>query len=94
MKVFNFINVICTAFTLADPESVKIQLSHLYLFTLLGSPSEKAARRNVDEIETRAQLHQRSTFSFYTRRFKCAKKTVKSAVSFCTFGTYEHKICT
>ncbi len=74
MKVFNFINILCTAFTRADPESVKIQLSNQYLFTLLGSPSKKAARRNVDEIETRAQLHQHSTFSFYIRRFKCAKK--------------------
>jgi hypothetical protein len=36
----NFANVLRTAFTLVDPESVKkIQLSHLYLFTLAGSAS-------------------------------------------------------
>jgi len=40
----NFINVLRTTFTLVDPKSVKIQLSHKYLFMLLGSASVKAVR--------------------------------------------------
>ena len=43
----NFINILCTAFALVDPESVKIQLSHRYLFTLLGSTSVKAVSRTL-----------------------------------------------
>ena len=39
----NCINVLCTAFTHTDPESVKFQLSHQYLFTLLGSTHVKSA---------------------------------------------------
>jgi len=42
-----------------------------------------------------AQFHQRSTYSFYVRRSQMhIKKTVQSAVSFGTFGTYESKSCT
>ncbi len=41
----NYINVLCTAFALVDPESVRTQLSCQYLFTLLGSMSIKAVRR-------------------------------------------------
>jgi len=38
----NSTNILRTAFRLVDPERVKIQLSHQYLFTLLGSASVKA----------------------------------------------------
>jgi len=41
----NFINILCTAFTRIDPESVRIQSNPQYLFTLLGSMCVKAACR-------------------------------------------------
>ena len=55
----------------------------MYIFTLSGSTSVKAVCRkkaaettfvqnfrtfNVDEIDTWAQFHQRSTYSFYAQR--------------------------
>ncbi len=46
----NFTNILCTAFTLPDPESVKIQLSHQYLFTLLRSAGVKAVRRKLMKL--------------------------------------------
>jgi len=46
----NFINVLRTAFTQADPESVKFQLSRQHLFTLLGSASIKAAGRTLMKL--------------------------------------------
>ncbi len=45
--VVNFVNVLRTAFVLVDPKSVKIQLSHQCLFTLLGSTSLKAVCRTL-----------------------------------------------
>jgi len=41
----NFINVLCTAFALVDPKSVRTQSSHQYLLTLFGSMSVKAVYR-------------------------------------------------
>jgi hypothetical protein len=41
----NFINVLSTAFTRVDPESVRIQSNPQYLFTFLGSTYAKAARK-------------------------------------------------
>ncbi len=41
----NFIYILRTAFTQVDPESVRIQSSCQYLFTLSGSTSAKAVRR-------------------------------------------------
>ncbi len=41
----NFINLLRTTFALVDPKSVKIHLSHQYLFTLLGSTSVTAVHR-------------------------------------------------
>jgi len=46
------------------------------------------------ECPSWAQYHQRFTYSFYARRSRMAKKTVKSAVSFGALGTYERKSCT
>jgi len=43
--VVNFINDLYAAFTHADPESVTFQLSHKYLFLLLGSACAKAAQK-------------------------------------------------
>jgi hypothetical protein len=48
----NFINILRAAFTHADPESVKFQLSRHYHFTLLGYTRIKDAKKNVNEIET------------------------------------------
>jgi hypothetical protein len=46
----NFINILSTAFTQADPESVKFQLSRQYLFVLLGCGRIKAARRTLMKL--------------------------------------------
>jgi len=46
----NFINILPPAFTSADPESVKIQLSHQYIFRLLWSTRVKAARRTLMKL--------------------------------------------
>ncbi len=46
----NFINVLRTAFTHADPESVRIQSNPQYLFTLLGSAHVKAVRRTLMKL--------------------------------------------
>ncbi len=47
----NFTNILHTAFTLVDPKSIKkIQLSHQYLFTLLGFESVKAACRMLMKL--------------------------------------------
>jgi len=46
----NFINVLCTAFTLADPKSVKKTVKLSIFFTLLGSASVKAAHRMLMQL--------------------------------------------
>jgi len=51
----NFINVLLAAFTRADPESVKFQLSHQYHFMLLGSARVKALRKTLMKL-TPSQL--------------------------------------
>jgi len=38
----------------------------------------KAARKHVDEIDSRCQFHQRSTYSFYTRKTQKRKKILLS----------------
>jgi len=61
MTRVNFINALCAAFTRADPESIKFQLSRQCYFTLLGFAGVEAAEKNVDEIDTWAQFHQHIT---------------------------------
>ncbi len=46
----NFINVLCTAFTLIDPESVKKIDNLTVLFTLLGSARVIAVRRPLMKL--------------------------------------------
>ncbi len=46
----NFITVLQAAFMHADPESIKIQSSCQYLFTLLGSVSVKAVLRKLMKL--------------------------------------------
>ena len=48
--VVNFINDLYAAFTHADPESVTFQLSHKYLFILLGSACAKAAQKMLMKL--------------------------------------------
>ena len=46
----NFINVLCTAFTLVDPESVKKIDNLTVFFTLLGSACVKAVHRMLVKL--------------------------------------------
>ncbi len=46
----NFINVLRTAFTLADPKSVKKTVKLSIFFTLLGSASVKAVLRTLMKL--------------------------------------------
>ncbi len=46
----NFINVLCKAFTLADPKSVKKTVKLSIIFTLLGSTCIKAVRKTLVKL--------------------------------------------
>jgi len=46
----NFTNVLCVAFTLVDPESIKKIDKLTVFFTLLGSASVKAVRRTLMKL--------------------------------------------
>jgi len=46
----NFINILCSHFTCQDPQSVNIQSSCQYLFTLLGSEGIKAAHKTLMKL--------------------------------------------
>ncbi len=70
----NFINVLCTAFGLVDPKSVKNTAKSSVSFYAFGIYECKSCTWNVDEIDTWAQFNQRSTYSFYTRRSQKRKK--------------------
>jgi len=58
----NFINFQCSALMPTDPKSVKIQLSHLYHFTLLGSGRVKAVFRTLTK-KTPVDLQQDQTLA-------------------------------
>jgi len=47
----NFINVLRKAFTLADPKSIKFQLSRQYLFIPLGSARVKAVQKALMKLK-------------------------------------------
>ena len=70
----NFINVLCTAFTLEEPKSIKKTDNSSVFFMLLGSTSLKAKCKYVAEIDSRAQFHQHSMYSFYAHRSRKHKK--------------------
>jgi hypothetical protein len=54
MPAVNFINILCTAFTLIDLKSVKKDTDDLTaFFTLLGSTSAKAVRRTLIKLSPR-----------------------------------------
>jgi len=52
----NFINVLRTAFTRAEPKSIKKDSQAVSLLTLLGSVRTKAARKHAGEIEPRTKF--------------------------------------
>jgi len=62
----NFINVLWAAFTHTDPESVTIQLSHQYLFTLLRSKSIKAALRMLMKLTPGANVPNFFIWEYYS----------------------------
>jgi len=47
----NFINILCSAFTSADPKSSKGYWQHNWIFMLLGSAGVRAAHKLVGEID-------------------------------------------
>jgi len=58
----DFINVLRTAFRLAEPKSIKKTSQVIGLFTLSGSTSVKAKRKYVGKIDSWTQFYQ--TFFF------------------------------
>jgi len=60
----NFINVLRTAFTLTDPESVKRYLWLNCIFYAFGIYERKSCRYNVDEIEPWIEC--KSSLIYYT----------------------------
>jgi len=52
----NFINVLHKAFMSSDLESIKIQSSGQYLFTLLSSAGVKAARRSLVKLSPEEEM--------------------------------------
>jgi hypothetical protein len=46
----NFNNILCTAFTLVDPESIKNTVKSFVSFTLSGSTGAKAAHRTLMKL--------------------------------------------
>ena len=54
----DFNNILCAAFTLADPNSPKKDCQVKQLFALLGYQGVKAVHKQVDEIDTNGQFQQ------------------------------------
>jgi hypothetical protein len=76
----NFINVLCTAFALVDPESVRTQSSCQYLFTLLGSTHIKAVRRMLMKSTPRREKNVFKIFQilFWLERIHPCAKAIAS----------------
>jgi len=74
----NFINVLRTAFSLVDPESVKNTVKSSVSFYTFGICACKSCTKNVDEIEPRS------------RKRKISVKS--SSVSFFDFGIRARKM--
>ncbi len=60
MKLSTGVNFLHAAFTLVDPKSVKILLSHQYLSMLLRSARIKAVRRTLVKLTTVQELEEKS----------------------------------
>ena len=52
----NFTNILCAAFTSADPKSAKKDSQLKQLFAFLESVDVKAAGKHVDEIDPRLRI--------------------------------------
>jgi len=85
------INVLLAAFAPVDPKSVKRYWQFDWFLTLLGSTSIKAVRWTLMKSTPGSLIHQHFTCSSYKCRSQMHKKTVKSPVLFCNFGTYKCK---
>jgi len=90
----NFINVLRTAFTPVAPQSVIIQSSYQYLFTLLRSTSVKAVCKTLVKLSPGFNFDNILHTAFTLVDPESAKNTDKSSVSFYTFGICERKSCT
>jgi len=77
----NFINVLLAAFVCADPKSIK-RLKLDCLICAFG-----ICLKNVDEIDSWAQFHQHSTYSFYGRRSQKHKKILTTWLTLTSLGT-------
>jgi len=73
----NFINVILAVFTPADPKIVKIQLSHQYLFTLLGSAGVKALRRTLMKLTPGQDTLPKIQMNIFVSKKKLGSKNLK-----------------
>ncbi len=85
----NFSNVLCTAFTLADPKSIKKDCQVVNLFYAFGIYERKMLLKLMAGVNVTKLL----IGSSYVCRSQKHKKTVKSSVSFCAFGIFTRKSC-
>jgi len=81
----NFINVLRSAFTHVDPESVRIQSNPQYLFMLLGSTCAKAARRMLMKLTPGVNLTNMFTSNFYSCNSQKRKKKTDALTVFFAF---------
>jgi len=87
----NFTKVLCTAFTLADPESIKkILLSHQYLFTLSGSACIKAVHRTL--MKLRSSNNGYFGITFYILNFGLFKLRIIQTSDYSNIGLFKLRI--
>ncbi len=82
----NFINVLHTDFTLADPKSVK-------RYQWLKWSTSVKALLYVGEIETWGQFHQHSTTQLLRAQILKARKDIQIVILYCAFGIWACKSC-
>jgi hypothetical protein len=76
------------------------QITAHILLTKMSSLDRKLLRKQNRLIDCQiggeawGRFHQRSTYSFFARRSRKRKNTVKSSVSFYAFRIYKRKSCT
>jgi len=82
----NFTNILHAAFTLIDPESIKIQFSHQYLFTLSGSACIKAVHRTL--MKLRSSNNGYFGITFYILNFGLFKLRIIQTSDYSNFGLF------
>jgi hypothetical protein len=88
----NFINVLCTAFTLVDPKSVKKDTDDLTVFfTLLGSTSAKAVRSTLMKL-TPVQAQNNTARYIYLSSVRIRKPVVNFINILRAHFSYESKL--